>query len=144
MLHIECYICHMKYSYSECIGSRLRKISRIVDSHFRKYLLDFDITENQLTILFAISKMGPVEQGKLGKYLSLEKSTASRNIKLLEKRGLVARSDDYRPTVELTEKGNLTVEQLTPIWLEIMDNLTDMLGKSGLNGLEKLEGKIKS
>ncbi|TMU56572.1 MarR family winged helix-turn-helix transcriptional regulator [Flagellimonas algicola] len=144
MQHINRYICPMKYDYSECIGSRLRKISRMVDSHFRQHLVDFDITENQMTILFAMSKMKKVEQGRIGKYLYLEKSTVSRNIKLLEKRGFVSRSSDYRPTVELTDEGYKMVETLTPVWLGIMDELVGVLGSSGLDGLRNLETKMRT
>lgn len=132
----------MKYDYSQCVGSRLRKISRMVDNQFRMHLGAFDITENQMTILFAMSKMKKVEQGRIGKYLFLEKSTVSRNIKLLEKRGLVERSADYRPMIELTKEGCEMVDTLTPIWEGIMDNLTHQLGDAGLDGLKTIEHKL--
>ena len=81
----------MKYELNNCIGLRLRRLSRIVDGYYRKNLIDYEITENQLTILFLLSETKKVEQGRIGKVLKLERSTVSRNIKLLEKKGLIRR-----------------------------------------------------
>ena len=82
----------MKYQLEFCIGSRLRRLSRIADANIRKFLKDFKITENQMTILFAMHELGRVEQGKIGEVLCLERSTVSRNVKLLEKQGLISRT----------------------------------------------------
>ena len=133
----------MKYEFQECIGSRIRQLSRIVDGYFRSHLKTFGITENQMTILFALRKMGTVEQGLIGQYLSLERSTVSRNIKLLEKRMLVVKSSQYRPDITLTSEGISMVDQLVPIWESIMDELFEKLGASGIDGLKKVEDKIK-
>lgn len=133
----------MKYEFQQCIGSRIRQLSRIVDGYFRSHLAAFGITENQMTILFALHKMGKVEQGVIGQHLSLERSTVSRNIKLLEKRGLVVKSSQYRPDITLTEQGVIMVNQLVPIWESIMDNLFDKLGETGIDSLKKIEERIK-
>ncbi|WP_298421153.1 MarR family winged helix-turn-helix transcriptional regulator [uncultured Kordia sp.] len=133
----------MKYELQDCIGSRLRQLSRIVDNVFRSYISDFDITENQMTILFAISELGNVEQGTIGQVLSLERSTVSRNIKMLANKGYINRSSDYRPTVSLSKEGIILVEKLVPVWEKIMNELTLKLGDSGIENLKKLEGKLK-
>ncbi|SEK47922.1 DNA-binding transcriptional regulator, MarR family [Aquimarina amphilecti] len=132
----------MKYDFQECIGSRLRQMSRVVDNIFRSYLSDFDITENQMTILFALSKLEKVEQGTIGQVLSLERSTVSRNIKILYAKGYIEKSMDYRPLISLTEEGKVLVKNLIPVWEEIMNQLSEKLGDAGLNNLKELENKI--
>ncbi len=132
----------MKYDLQLCIGSRLRRLSRIVDGHFRSKLSEFNITENQMTILFVLNKMGKVEQGKIGQTLVLERSTVSRNIKLLEKQNYIKRTSDYRPEIELSKKGNELVQKLIPLWEETMDELISKLGKSGLTHLSELESSL--
>lgn len=132
----------MKYELQNCISSRLRKLSRIADGHMRSCLKEFGITENQMTILFALSKLGKVEQGKIGEALVLERSTISRNVKLLEKQKLVRRTAAYRPEIELTNKGIGLVTKLIPHWEKVMDSLVDMLGDYGTVPLEKLEQRI--
>ena len=132
----------MKYDLEHCIGNRLRCLSRIVDKQYRSRLKTFDITESQLSILFALKKLGKVEQGKIGEALVLERSTVSRNVKLLEKREIIARTSDYRPEIELTAKGDTLVNTLIPIWEDLMDDLMNKLGVEGLSPLESLENKL--
>lgn len=132
----------MKYGVEQCIGNRLRCLSRIVDNEFRIMLKEFDITESQLSILFALSKLGKTEQGKIGETLHLERSTVSRNVKLLENRGVLSRTDAYRPEIEMTKQGELLLQQILPTWESLMDTLCETLGEDGLKGLEALEQKL--
>lgn len=133
----------MKHEIQDCIGTKLRRLSRQVDTHYRTCLKQFDITENQLTILFTLSKTGEIEQGKLGSFLALEKSSISRNIRLLENKNLIERSTDYRPTVRLTKAGIAEVKKILPEWEKIMDYLLDKIGEDGMESLKKLEQSIK-
>ena len=133
----------MKYVVQECIGARLRKLSRVVDSFYKKKLFDFEITESQVTILFILNKTKKIEQGKIGQLLFLERSTISRNIKLLEKRKLLTKTLEYRPMIELTEKGKILVENILPIWNEIMNELMNKIGKKGFKIIKELENKFE-
>ncbi|TXN38248.1 MarR family transcriptional regulator [Flagellimonas hymeniacidonis] len=133
----------MKYKLEHCIGSRLRRLSRIADGEIRKVLGDYKISENQMTILFTMHELGRVEQGKIGEVLCLERSTVSRNIKLLEKQNLVSRSKEYRPEVELTVQGLDLVKVLVPEWENAMDVLVGQLQEDGMSSLKKLENKLK-
>lgn len=133
----------MKYDLGHCIGNRLRCLSRIVDKQFRASLKDYNITESQLSILFALRKLGKIEQGKIGEALILERSTVSRNVKLLEKREIITRTSDYRPEIELTAKGEKLVDLLIPVWETLMDNLMEKLGNDGLEIIESLEKKLR-
>ena len=132
----------MKYELNNCIGLRLRRLSRIVDGYYRKNLIDYEITENQLTILFLLSETKKVEQGRIGKVLKLERSTVSRNIKLLEKKGLIRRSPEYKPEIELTTKGKNIAIELIPRWEKTMDELIAKLGDNGMQIIKKLELKL--
>ena len=133
----------MKYDLELCIGNRLRCLSRIVDSGFRASLKDHGITENQLSILFALRKLGRTEQGKIGEALVLERSTMSRNAKLLEKNNIIIRTTDYRPQIELTQKGEDLVDTIIPLWEDLMDHFTNKLGAIGMQNMVQLEQKLK-
>lgn len=143
MQHLFSYICSMEYDLQLCIGSRLRRLSRIVDNHFRQAINDFNITENQMTILFFLYKKGKIEQGKIGELLVLQRSTVSRNIKLLEKENYLVKSVNYRPDIELTAEGYKLVKQLIPLWNEVMNELAIKLGPFGMATIGELEKKIK-
>lgn len=133
----------MKYDLEQCIGNRLRCLSRIVDRDFRASLKDHGITESQLSILFALRKLGRTEQGKIGEALVLERSTMSRNAKLLEKMNIIFRTTDYRPQIELTQKGEELVNTIIPIWENLMDHFTNKLGAVNLQNLKQIEQKLK-
>ena len=132
----------MKYQLEHCIGSRLRRLSRIADGEIRRVLGEHKITENQMTILFTLHELGRVEQGKIGEVQCLERSTVSRNIKLLEKQNLLHRTAEYRPEVELTTEGMDLVKVLIPKWEKAMDVLVSKLQKEGLSNLQGLEARL--
>jgi len=133
----------MKYKLNECIGSRLRRLSRVVDGYYRKHFAGQNLTENQLTILFTLYETGSIQQGSLGKILALERSTISRNIRLLENSKLIRKTDDYRPEVELSMKGKNLAERIFPIWEHTMNELIGKIGEDGLQMISKLENKFK-
>ena len=133
----------MKHEVQNCIGANIRSLSRIVDNYYRNCLEGFNITENQMTILFTLSKTGKIEQGKIGEALALERSTISRNIKLLEKKELLTRTTDYRPEVELSKKGKDLVVDLLPHWNKVMDELTNKIGVESIFLIQELERKLK-
>jgi len=132
----------MKHEFQNCIGANIRSLSRVVDKYYRSCLATFDITENQMTILFTLNKMGEIEQGKIGNTLALEKSTVSRNIKLLEKKGLIDRTTAYRPEIKLSKKGQKLVIELIPGWEKVMDELTDKIGAESISLIQELEKKL--
>ena len=132
----------MKYEIHQCVASRLRRLSRIVDSSLRKSLLAFNITENQMNILFVLHKTNEIEQGEIGKMLFLERSTVSRAVKLLENKKYILKSIDYQPKIKLTHSGEKLVLLLIPIWEKFMDEICNLIGEDGLNQINKLETKI--
>ncbi len=132
----------MKYNLDQCVGNKLRRLSRIVDGHYRSRLKDFNITENQMTLLFVLHSVGKVDQGVLGKELVLERSSISRNINVLQRNGYVAKNAKYRPQVYLTQKGVDLVKQLIPLWESVMDHIVLEIGEDGVDMINDLEKKL--
>lgn len=132
----------MKYNLDHCIGNKVRRLSRIVDNQFRSSLKGYNITENQMTLLFLLHSMGTVDQGVIGKKLFLERSSVSRNVNVLHRNGYVAKNSEYRPQVSLTKDGTKLVQQLIPLWENIMDRIVSEIGEDGVNMINKLEEKL--
>ncbi|MEM9076936.1 MAG: MarR family winged helix-turn-helix transcriptional regulator [Bacteroidota bacterium] len=132
----------MNYNLHDCIGSRFRRISRIIDAYFRVEAKKFGITENQMTIMFALYSMGKVAQHKIGDNLALEKSTVSRNLRHLEKNGYVVRDDAYHPEVDLTPKGKNLVLELIPLWEKVMSELVKKLDITVFDFIAEVEKKL--
>lgn len=132
----------MNYNLHDCLGSRIRRISRIIDSYFRFEAKKFGITENQMTILFALYSIGKVAQHKIGDNLALEKSTVSRNLSHLEKNGYVIRDKTYHPGVDLTSKGKELVLELIPLWEKVMEQLIQKLDHTVFDLIAEVEKKL--
>ncbi len=132
----------MKYKLNECIGARFRRITRTIDNVYRVNLSDTPVTEQQMTILFYLKMRGSCEQGLIGRDLVLERSTVSRNVKALVVMGFIIKSDDYRPTLNLSANGVQMVEKLIPIWEKIMDQLIMEIGDENLALIQGIESKL--
>ena len=132
----------MKYNFADCIGLRLRRLSSVADGYLRKCISESGVTENQMTILFVLNGSGKLEQGKIGEFLNLERSTISRNIKLLHQKNLVIKTANYRPEIELSKEGEQLVIKLIPLWEKAMDALMDIIEAEGLKSLESLEKRM--
>ncbi len=132
----------MEFQIHQCIASRLRRLSRITDGYLRKVLKDFDVTENQMNILFALNELGKIEQGIIGKKLVLERSTISRAVSLLEKREYIFKTSNYQPEIELTTKGTELVKKMMPFWEDFMNKMCEKIGENGFRKLSYLESKI--
>lgn len=133
----------IKYSFEQCIGSRLRSLSRKVDNVYRKHLEGCGVTENQLSILMALYKTGPIGQIEIGKFLHLERSSLSRNLVRLVDGGLVNKEGAVnRPTIALSAKGRQLVEFAAPAWEQAMDEVLAALDPKAVEGFGYFEKQI--
>jgi DNA-binding transcriptional ArsR family regulator len=82
---------------AECLCFRARRVSRVLTRHFDEALRPLGIQATQLTLLGSIAGPGPGGQTmpRLVEMLAMDATTLSRNLRPLEKAGLVAigRSD---------------------------------------------------
>lgn len=133
----------MKYQLHECMGSRVRVISRKMDSIYRRNLGDAGVTENQLSILMALYKTGEIEQKKIGELLNLEKSSLSRNlIRLIASNFVIKSGRVNRPMIELTSEGKQKVEELIPAWEKAMNEIHSVLDREDIRAFQKIERSI--
>ena len=130
----------MKYEIQECIGSRIRVISRTIDGIYRKHLEGTNITENQLNLMMALHHTKEIEQIELGRLLRLERSSLSRNLnRLIEQGFIVKKGIINRPRILLSPKGIKKVKSLIPNWERAMDEVLCNLdtAEQSFNDFEK-------
>ena len=92
-----------------------RKISRIYDD----LLQPAGIKSTQFTMLAAITLQGGTTLTKLAETLGMDRTTLSRNLKPLERSGLIEVSaEGYRRarSAGITSKGVATMEKALPLW----------------------------
>ncbi|BAU44068.1 Transcriptional regulator SlyA [Leptolyngbya sp. O-77] len=102
-----------------CMGMHIRRASRILTQIYDAALRPVGLVLNQFTLLVAIHLAGARSITQLAADLFADQTTLTRNVKLLEKRGLVAiaPSPDRRvKLVSLTAEGRAILAQAMPLW----------------------------
>ncbi len=125
---------------SECISGKVMRLNRITANVFRKYLIPFNITDSQLSILFVLAKKGGLTQKQLSNIVQLEKSSLNRNLKRLFDKNYLSRTDF--PTIQITHVGKSFVNDIIPEWKKAMDEIGELLGEDGKTALNLVHKRL--
>lgn len=102
-----------------CHCMNLRNAARKVSAVYDAALEPLGITIAQFSLLRRVERLAPVSLTELGRVTEHDRSTIGRNVRLLEKMGLLAqgRGKDQRETmVTLTDAGREALTQGIPLW----------------------------
>ena len=127
-----------------CLAVRIRMLNRIITNIYDDALRPFGMTTSQGNILTAIDQVGPVKQAELAGYLHIEKSTLSRNLSLMKKRGWVRvlpGEDERSHTVAITARGTKLLEQVLPSWRKAQLAAVEILGDEGAATLKAVANR---
>jgi DNA-binding MarR family transcriptional regulator len=118
-----------------CFGHRTRMAARAVTRAYNSHLRPVNLQITQLSLLVAIERDDTRSMAVLADRLDLEASAVLRNLKILERRGLVA-NDGGRGRrgrrFSLTVHGKAMLAAAAPLWEQAQSELT-----RGLNGRAK-------
>ncbi len=126
---------------SRCYCILLRKASRKLSSLYDDALEPIGINVAQFSLLRHIERGQPISITELGRQTELERSTVSRNIKVLEGMDLVATgagADQREAVVELTENGRNILQDGAPLWQGAQDKIEAKLGVADTAKLKEL------
>jgi DNA-binding MarR family transcriptional regulator len=105
---------------TECYCTSLRAAARRMTAAYDRALASAGITAAQLAMLRAVRVAGPLSVTELADRLELERTTTTRNVRVLSRLGLVVLepSDrDRRLTqVALSDQGEQALERAAPLW----------------------------
>ena len=83
-------------------------------------------------MLLFVGKHGRVRQSQIGKSLQLERSTVTRELNGLIKKGFIAKDkDSVSPQVSITETGKTFLNALIPKWMQSQERARKLLGRDG-------------
>jgi DNA-binding MarR family transcriptional regulator len=95
-------------------------------------LTPFGVNIAQFSLLRTIQYMQPVSLTDLGRIAQLERSTVGRNVKVLERLGLVtsgrSTEDQREAMVTLTKQGEKLLTDSSPVWDACQQKIEDRLG----------------
>lgn len=118
----------------DCICRKARMADRKITRAYDNALRPADLRITQFTLLVAIGYGAPGSISELAEWLAMERTTLTRNLKLLEMEGLIAtRAGAHHKSraIELTQAGQDRVEQAYPLWQAVQSELRADLGDEG-------------
>lgn len=124
----------------QCLAVRARLIARAVTGLYDSALAGHDVTVAQVNLLAALGTAGPCPPSRLGEVLQLERSTVSRNLRLLLDRGWIeAVSSDAKGVreVALTGAGLTQLESVLPAWRQAQQAAARLLGTDGVAAIQQ-------
>jgi DNA-binding MarR family transcriptional regulator len=109
-----------------CACATARLAARTLTQLYDAALRDSGLEATQFALLMTLDKLGPCRQSALGERQGLDKTTVSRNLRWLERRGWIkiAAGEDRRSRlVTLTAAGRRTLAAATPKWRRAQEDL---------------------
>lgn len=118
---------------AQCCCFNLRKVTRAITQFFDRHLEIADIRATQFTLLLTLSTANGKTLTEMAHGLVMDRTTLTRNLKPLEKSGLIATlslTDKRTKGYVLTEKGQHIIEKAVPLWKKAQDHVVSQLGEA--------------
>ena len=115
-----------------CTCFNLRKATRRVTSFYDAALKPSGLKVTQVTLLTAIRVSEPVTIKRLAKAILMDRTTLSRNVSLLNKKGLIDidPGEDLRTRkLSLTEQGHAALAAAFPLWQKAQLEIVRQMGE---------------
>jgi DNA-binding MarR family transcriptional regulator len=125
----------------ECLAARMRLLNRAISRVYETALRPYDVTIAQLNLLSAVAQLEPIPAGKLADLLSMQISTLSRNMRLMEQSGLIDIAQAERGNgrvISLTTAGARKLEEVLPAWRAAQGEARELLGPDAGKALKRL------
>lgn len=103
----------------DCACLSLRQASRMVTQLFDDALVPVGLLSGQLPVLVVLALYGPLTISRLASLLIIDRTTLTRNLKPLQKRGYVetvATNDKRKNLLDVTPKGRQVIADAYPLW----------------------------
>ena len=123
-----------------CPAFNIRAASRVITQLFDEILKPTGLQITQFAVLVGVVSLGSPTINQLAKGLVMDRTTLTRNLKPLEKEGLIkiTSGDDKRTHfVKITSKGKSAMEKTLPYWEKARTVVSEEFGQKHLDGLLK-------
>lgn len=127
---------------NECIGLRSRHLGRVITRLYDQALRDQGLTAPQLSLLAAVELLAPVPASGLVDPLEMDKSTLSRNLRLMKRHGWIREVavEGRARQLSLTAQGREALLAAMPAWEDAQNAARERLGAGAGEVLDKLLG----
>ncbi len=114
----------------QCACATARQVARVLTQLYDGRLRGSGLEAPQFALLLTLEKQGACSQADLGRRYALDKTTVSRNLKLLERNGWIESAtakDKRQRQFVLTASGRKRVEAAKPEWKKTQDALRSVM-----------------
>jgi len=137
----------LKDYFEKCIGLQLKLTKNIMEAEHNKYLKDFGISTEQGLLLKLVYETPGCTQTQLSEFLHKDKTTITRMIDTLVKRGKLERksskTDRRVHKIYLTQETSKNVEKISPIFEKRQEELKTIIDEKEYEITLKVLNQIK-
>ncbi len=131
---------------SACLLMRTRLISRVLTGAYDEEMREFGIHSPQFVLLVVIFKMGSASRAEIGRFHHQDRSTLTRNLKIMIAEGWIEESPDSssgraRP-MRLTRSGVSLLRKVEPAWRKAQAQAGAILGKNNVVAIADMARRI--
>ena len=115
----------------QCCCFNMPKVTRAVTQYYDRFLEPAGIRATQFTLLAALFSTKGKTLTEIAESLVMDRTTLTRNLKPLEKMGLIATVqtlDKRSKAYVLTPEGEQIVEKCVPLWQQAQNSVVNALG----------------
>lgn len=120
------------YDIADCNCSALRRAARQISIYYDRRLSPSGIRATQLAMLVLIDRLGHASVSDVGETLGLDRTTAGKNLRFLEKEGLVKIGSSARDArlraITLTRSGRARLKSALPHWRQAQQDFEQANG----------------
>ncbi len=114
-----------------CASLNFRRTARAVTRMYDAAMQESGVRSTQFALLVAIAKTQPVPMGTLAEVLTIDRTTLTRSLRLLQKERMITiskRSEMRQRFLELTATGEKALQRSLPLWREAHAKFVAALG----------------
>ncbi len=115
-----------------CACFNVRKTARVLTQEYDQCITPSGLKTTQFSALAVIRRLGPIMITDLAKAMEIERTSLTRNLKLIERDGLIrSRSgEDARSRiVEITEAGQEKLDEAQVLWKTVQSRIVEKFGE---------------
>jgi DNA-binding MarR family transcriptional regulator len=119
-------------SPENCACFNVRRVSRVITQFYDAEVRRHGVRPTQTTVLTALRAKEGWGMAELSEFLGMERTTLLRNLRPLERDGLVSTRGGGRGghvEIVITPKGRRTLAKTLPAWRSAQDKVVAILGR---------------
>jgi DNA-binding MarR family transcriptional regulator len=131
----------------DCVCANLRRATRAVTKLYDDALRPAGLKVTQFSLLGSVAGLGSATLSELAKEMVVDRTTLTRNLEILEARGLVASeegADRRERQLRLTEEGDAALTAAYPLWQAAQNKVMELACPTNWNAAAPALRKLAS